>query len=268
MKKISIFILLLVCMRLQAQELFVFTEPASNMPTHSLGARVSNSLMKEKQENGYSYHAIPELMWGVNKRLMLHVDGFVSNQAKTLTAEGFGLYAKYRFISNDAVHSHFRMAAYARASYNSSIIHQEEIQLWGHNSGYEVGLIATQLLHKVALSTTAGFAKAMDNNKHVFPLAQSAQAFNYSLSFGKLMLPKTYINYGQTNLNLMVELLGQTLAGNGHSSMDIAPSVQFIFNSQARVDLSYRQVLYSSIYRTSPNGFMVRFEYLFFNAIR
>ena len=268
MKKISVFLILLVCIRAQAQELFVFTEPASNMPAHSLGARLSNSLMKEKQAPGYSYHAIPELMWGANKRLMLHVDGFISNQAKTLTAEGFGLYGKYRFLSSDDVHSHFRMAAYARLSYNSSNIHQEEIQLWGHNSGYEAGFIATQLLYKVALSSTAGFSRATDNNSNKFPATQSADAFNYTLSAGKLILPKNYINYGQTNMNLMVEMLGQTLSGSGHSYLDIAPSVQFIFNSQARIDIGYRQELVSSMFRTSPNGFMLRLEYLFFNAIK
>jgi hypothetical protein len=86
---------------------------------------------------------------------------------------------------------------------------------------------------------------------------------NYCLSAGKLILPKEYLDYKQTNLNLVVEVSGQTLSGNGRTYLDIAPALQFIFNSQLRIDAGYRQQLDSSMYRTSPNGFFVRFEYLF-----
>jgi hypothetical protein len=82
------------------------------------------------------------------------------------------------------------------------------------------------------------------------------------------MLPKEYTNYKQANVNLMLEMLGQTLGGNGKSYLDVAPALQFIFNSQARIDVGYRHQLYSSMYRTGPNGFLVRFEYLFFNAFK
>lgn len=208
-------------------------------------------------------------MWGANKKLMLHADAFFSNRNKNFAAEGGSVYAKYRFLSNDQVHSHFRMAAFARYSFNNSDIHQEEIDLYGHNSGYQAGTIATQLLHKVALSASASYLHALDNsNSNKIPAAQPRDAFNYTFSFGKLMLPKEYNDYKQTNLNVMVEMLGQTLGSNGKSYLDIAPSVQFIFNSQARMDVGYRQQLLSSMYRTSPNGFVLRFEYLFFNAVK
>ncbi len=268
MKKI-LFVLLLVGSAAQAQELFVYTEPASNMPTGSLGARLANMLMKEKYSNGYQYHLVPELMWGANKKLMLHVDGFISNQNKNLAFEGGSFYAKYRFLSNDHVHNHFRMAAYGRVSFNNSDIHQEEIDLYGHNSGYQTGIVATQLLNRIALSGNASYVHAMDNgDNNKFPSNQSNNAVNYSFSAGKLILPKEYINYKQTNVNLMLELLGQTLGNNGRSYLDVAPALQFIFNSQARIDVGYRKQLYSSMYRTSPNGFLVRFEYLFFNVFK
>lgn len=268
MKKICFFFLI-ITVRVHAQELFVFTEPASNMPSHSLGVRLGNTLMHDAEAGRYDYHLIPELMWGANKRLMIHADAFISNQDKDLAAEGGSLYAKYRFFSRDQVHNHFRMAAYGRYSLNNSIIHQEEIDLYGHNSGYQFGLVGTQLLHKVALSANASYLHATDNgNENKFPTVLSSNAFNYSLSVGKLLLPKEYTDYKQTNLNLMVELLGQTLSDNGRSYLDVAPSFQFIFNSQARIDLGYRQQLVSSMYRTAPNGFLLRFEYLFFNAFK
>jgi hypothetical protein len=37
------------------------------------------------------------------------------------------------------------------------------------------------------------------------------------LSFGKLMYPKKYTSFKQTNINLMVEFVGQTINENGKS---------------------------------------------------
>jgi hypothetical protein len=64
----------------------------------------------------------------------------------------------------------------------------------------------------------------------------------------------------------MVELLGQTLAENGRSYLDVVPSVQFIINSQARIDVAYKQELYSSMLRSAPNGIYLKLEYTFFNV--
>lgn len=253
-----------------AQELFVYTEPASNMPAHSVGLRTSNWLMRERaaEGGGLNYHFIPEIMWGVNKSLMLHAEGFFSNRDKSFTAEGGAVYAKYRFLSKDGDHRHFRMAGYGRASVNNSTVHQEEIETNGHNSGWEGGLIATQLLHKTALSATASLEQAMDGARaHEYSHVLATEAVNYTLSIGQLLLPKKYTGYGQTNLNLMLEVLGQTLPQNGRSFLDVAPSVQLIFNSQTRVDVGYRRQLYSTMERTAPNGWMVRMEHLLFSVL-
>ena len=214
MKKLFFVLVVFVSLDASAQELFVFTEPASNMPAKSLGVRDMNAFMFEK-DGKLNYHNMPELMWGINKKWMVHVQGFISNrQEGGLKAEGGSFYAKYRFLSKDAIQSHFRMAAYGRYSLNRADIHQQEIETMGHNTGYETGLIATQLLH------------------------------------------------------LMLELLGQRLNDNGKSYLDIAPSVQFIINSQARVDIGYRQELYSTMKRTAPNGILLKFEYTFFNVFK
>lgn len=267
MKRYVILIAIIsVTQKIKAQELFVYTEPASNMPAKSIGARVTNTWMKETATGKTNYHLLPELMLGINKQWMFHTEGFISNRNGKLSAEGMGFYTKYRFLSVDNVHSHFRMAGFARYSFNNSDIHQEEIETNAHNSGYELGAIATQLLNKVALSTSVSYEKAVDNgNGNKFPVAQSNHAVNYTLSVGKLMLPKEYKNYNQLNLNIMVELLGQTL-GNGKSFLDFAPAAQLIVNSQARIDFSYRKQLYSDVLRTAPNGFLLRLEYTFFNV--
>lgn len=268
MKTKLLIAMLLVSLTGMAQELFVFTEPASNMAAKSIGLRLNNYIMPEKYTDETNYHLVPEIMLGISKRLMVHGDVFLSNRNKAFAAEGGSIYAKYRFLSNDQLQKHFRMAAFGRYSFNNSDIHQEEINLYGHNSGYEVGIIATQLLHKVAISSGLSFIKAMDNgskNKLTYG-APDTKALNYTLSLGKLMLPKEYTDYKQTNVNLMVEFLNQLNLGSGKYYMDVAPSVQFIFNSVARVDISYRKELTSTLFRTAPEGFFVRLEYNLFNA--
>ncbi len=65
---------------------------------------------------------------------MVHGDVFISNRNIALSTEGGSIYAKYRFLSNDDVQKHFRMAGYGRYSFNNSDIHQEEINLYGHNT--------------------------------------------------------------------------------------------------------------------------------------
>ncbi len=259
-------LIFLVSFQLSAQELFVMTEPASNMPTGSIGARMSQSLMKEKFESGYNYHLMPEIMYGASKSLMVHASAFISNRNQNLVVEGGSFYGKYRVFSIDDLHSHFRIAVYGRASYNNSDIHQEEIETMGHNSGFETGVVATQLINKLAISSSISFEKAVNNTaKNPFPSSQSNSAVNYTLSFGKLVYPKSYTSLKQTNINVMIEFLGQRLNENKKSFLDVVPSIQFIINSQARVDLAYRQQLYSDMLRTAPNGIYMKLEYTFFN---
>lgn len=267
-KLLSLFAVLCISSSITAQELFVFSEPASNMPAKSAGIRLSNWLMDESATAHINYHFIPEIMVGVNNKLMLHAEGFFSNREKGLSAEGVGLYAKYRFYSRDDVYRHFRMAAFARASTNNGDIHQEEIVTNGHNTGYQLGLIGTQLLHKLALSGTVYYERAYDNYKsNELPVNMADHAINYSASAGRLILPKRYKGYNQVNMNVMVEVIGQYQPQNAKQYIDIAPSVQFIFNSQTRVDVAFRKELYSNMLRSAPNGVMLRVEHLLFNVL-
>lgn len=265
-----------------AQELYVNTEPASNMPANSLGIRLTNKFfnMEHSGDNGMRFE--PEVMWGVNKRLMLHVIGYASNMMQSsLRAEGGSVYAKYRFLSLDQQHAHFRMAAYVKGSVIDNPYYpvmpagvhamrpynNKELDLEGATSGVNGGIIATQLLHKLALSTTLGYNRYMNNVKNNIPDDFSRNAVNYSLSAGYLVLPVKYKSFQQTNLNLYVELLGKTntdAVGRG-SYLDIAPAVQFIFNSTTRLDLSYRTQLTGDMARNTSNSFLIRVEHNIFN---
>lgn len=251
------------------QELFTYSEPASNMAAKSIGFRLNNYIMREKVTNRTNYHFLPELMWGISKKLMLHGEGFFSNRNKGFVAEGGLLYLKYRFYSTDEVHSHFRMAAYGRAAINNSDVHQPAIDLNGHNSGYEWGLVATKLINKTAISATAGILHATDNSRgNKFNPGEARDAVGYTLSVGKLFLPKEYVRYEQTNVNGMLEFPGQTNLKSGKTFVDAAPSVQFILLSKMRVDIGYRFPLINDLERTAGKGFLLRFEYTFFNAVK
>ena len=267
MRKFLIVFTFLLVQGISAQELFVVTDPASNVPAGSLGIRLGQSIFKEQMELGYSYHFMPEVTWGVNKNLMVRTSMFVSSRSNKLVTEGASFYTKYRFLSTDDLQSHFRMAAFARYSFNNADIHQEQIEIMGHNTGFETGIVATQLIKRVAISASVSFEKAFDNKPdYRFPVGQSDNATNYTLSFGKLMYPKKYTSFKQTNINTMLEFVGQTLNQNGKSYLDIVPSIQFIINSQARIDVAYRHELYSSMLRSAPNGFYLNLEYNFFNV--
>src|SRR5574343_229851 len=239
MRKIILFLIAMSCQNVLSQELFVVTDPASNVPANSLAVNVMQSLFKEEMKSGYNYHFMPEVTYGLNKNIMFRASAFISNRSNQLVTEGGSFYTKYRFYSSDDLNSHFRMAAFGRYSFNNADIHQEQIEILGHNKA-----------------------------DYPFPNDMGDNATNYTLSFGKLMYPKKYTSFKQTNINLMVEFVGQTINENGKSYLDVVPAIQFIFNSQARLDLAYRQELISSMLRSAPNGFYFNLYYTFFDLTK
>jgi hypothetical protein len=265
-----------------AQELYVNTEPASNMPANSLGIRLTNKVfnMDHSGENGIRFE--PEVMWGANKNLMVHLIGYASNMMQpSFKAEGGGFYAKYRFLSSDQPHAHFRMAAFVRGSLINNPYYPEmepgttfkrpydnkELDLEGSTSGINGGIVATQLIHKLALSSTLGYTRYMNNIHDNIPSDFSRNSLNYSLSAGWLVLPVKYKSFEQTNLNLYVEFLGKTNTDNvaKGSYLDIAPALQLIFSSTTRLDLSYRTQMFGDMPRNTFNSFLIRIEHNIFN---
>ncbi len=262
-----------------AQELYVFTEPASNMPKNSVGLRVTNEGMFEPS---FANRTMIEGMVGLNKNLMFHLQGFASNMSGGYKVEGGSIYAKYRFLSFDDTHSHFRAAAYGRVSTSNRTMYSEDINLEGDNSGWQVGLIFTQLIHKLALSATMGYSSTFKKQDDILyfdpnmaihssiPMFRKMpdEMLNYSLSSGYLVLPFVYKNYNQPNLNLYFEVLGKTNPANGNSYLDLAPALQVILNSKTRIDLGYRfQVTGNMPNRYLKNMYLARVEFNFFNAL-
>jgi hypothetical protein len=268
-KVIAILNFYLICVTnaTNAQELFNYAEPASNMPTKSFGIRLTSNILDKKYLGQTTYQFLPELMWGINKNLMLHVEGIGNNNAPSFRFVGVGAYAKYRFYSNDAIHRHFRMAAFARGAYNTGSVHYQELETNTMNTGGELGIIVTQLLHKQAVSASLSYEQITNNGKgNIIHIGNATRALNYTLSTGRLILPRNYTSYKQTNLNLMLELLGQYQATVGLYYIDIAPSVQFIVNSQTRLDIGYRWQARANMSRMATNSVMIRLEHLLFNV--
>ncbi|HTE00501.1 MAG TPA: hypothetical protein VK668_14505 [Mucilaginibacter sp.] len=248
-----------------SQELYVNTEPASNMATHSIGIRLENQGYFNPE---YKNRTSLEVMYGASKNLMVHGSLYASDYYQNgQHFEGGSVYAKYRFLSVDSVQKHFRGAIFAKLSDINNPLVNQEIALEGDNSGFQTGVVFTQLMHKLALSASASYLHAFNNRGgHTLPLGNAHDAVGYTLSAGYLLLPKSYENYNQVNLNVYAELLGKTNPGYGQSYLDVAPAVQLIFNSVFRVDFSYRTPLYNNMTRTSQNTYLVRLEYNLFNV--
>lgn len=249
-----------------AQELYVFTEPASNMPTNAIGLRLTN---EGQFSPAFASRTIGEVMVGLNKDLMFHVQGFFSDMDGRYRLEGGSFYAKYRFLSADGAQSHLRAAVFGRISTSNRPVFTEDINLEGDNSGFQGGLVFTKLSHKLALSATAGYSSATYRaNQQLAGTVSPDQQIQYSLSSGYLLLPFKYQNYKQPNFNLYLEFLGKTNPGTGHSYLDIAPAVQVILNSRTRIDLGYRfQVAGNIENRYLKNMYLARIEFNFFNAL-
>ena len=265
-------------MHMNAQELFVSTEPASNMAAGSISLRLNTKVFGMKYENIHTIRFNPEIMIGVSKKLMVHANLYSSDfYQPQLKFEGTGVYAKYRFYSADDVQTHFRMAAFGKISFinnpeqikvDNKFYNTDESDLDGNNSGIMAGIVATQLLHKLALSLSVAFENRWNNLDAMKLPSQNSQAVNYTLSAGYLLLPRVYTNYHQTNFNLYCEVLGSSSLDKKSYYIDVAPAVQFIFNSISRLDFSCRTQLIGNMQRLTSNGFLIRFEYNFLNVFK
>jgi hypothetical protein len=255
------------------QELYVFSEPASNIPSHSISVKLTDHFVtSDNIYNRFSHRLMPQVRIGVSKKLMLSAGGTLSNMHTTdFRGESFNFYAKYRFFSHDEIHKHFRMAVFAEVSTTRAPFHYDEISLMGDKSGVSIGLIATQLWHKFALSGTISHTQVLDQSRKsdvIYVPARAYQSMNYSLSAGYLLFPKEYTDYKQVNVNLYTELLAEQTLDIKKHCVDLAPALQLIFNSNAKLNIGYRFQVSGTMERMSNNSWLVSFERTFLNALK
>ena len=273
MKFSLLLILLLPAVFCCGQELFPFTEPASNMPAKSMSLKMGAMFGKGVHGSRFDQRYTPEVMFGLSKKWMVHGAVTFSNMYENFYYyESARLYAKYRFLSKDEVHKHFRMAAFATAAYSRNHLQHNELNLMGDHSGVQAGLIATQLWNKLAVSATASIIEVLDEKRgdKTVPQQYAFESFNYSLSAGYLVFPVEYKDYDQTNLNIYAELLGGRNLDWEYEKyfLDLAPSIQLIFKSTGKLNLGYRFQLKSDIYRNMKNSWMISYEHIFLNALK
>jgi hypothetical protein len=250
---LSLFILFV---KVHAQELFVQTEPASNMASKSLGWRLNQDFKFGTDKMAYRIN--PEIMVGLNQNWMIHLNAYWSNiYQKDMIFEGLGIYGKYRILNTDEAQSHLRLSVYGRVSSTRNTSPFQEINLQGDNSGWLGGFVITQLLHKIAFSSSLDFDHAFQTGNN---------QISYTLSGGYLVLPIHYTSYKQTNLNLYLEFLGKSSLDHLGYYLDIAPSIQFIFNSKTRLDLGFSSPLAGHLSRFSNQSLLIRLEHNLFNA--
>ena len=274
MKKIFLLFSLFLFLAGKGQELYPYSEPASNMPAYSVSVKNMSMFHGDVHSNRTLHRHLQDVMFGLNKNWMVHIGTNFSNMhQQKFIWEGARLYAKYRFLSNDDVHKHFRMAVFAGGAYSRNHLDHNEINLMmGEQTGAQAGLIATQLWNKFALSATGSWNEVLDEERWDKSHAgmHAMRSVNYSLSAGYLLLPFEYTDYNQININLYTELIGSRNIDFWREKyyVDLAPSVQAIFSSTAKLNLGYRFQLSSDIYRLTKNSWMVSFEYIFLNALK
>lgn len=258
----------------EAQELYVMTEPASNMPARSVGIRIGQMIMPPFSNHAENIHHTSnrmrnnaEVMIGLNKKLMFHFSFVSGNYLRnSFQPEALSLYGKYRFLSIDDNHKHFRMAAFGKFAVSNNLIVYDEINLNGDNSGIMGGIVATQLLHKLALNISTSYVNASDNFNQKFPSGLNRQSINYSFSAGYLCYPFVYKNYKEPNFNIYCELLGKRNFQTNENALDISPAIQVIIRSVMKIDLAYRYQLFANMNRMNNREFILKLEYNFFNA--
>jgi hypothetical protein len=235
---------------LSAQELYVMTDPASTMPARSIILKQSYQQMGGNMKSTF-YNTQLEFSW--KKNWMMHI-------GTNYTASD--VYLQYRFYSYDDIHAHTRLAFFAKAINSPYNPTTNAIMMEGQQKLWNAGFIATRLQHKWASSITAGWL-----HRYTGIANYGKNGIQYSWSNGWLLYPKNYSNYQQTNINFYVELLGQQVFNDKVSFLDMAPAIQLIFNSQAKVNLGYRWALMDNTNRMSKESVYLSFDYLFFNAL-
>ena len=263
-------LLLVTIVAAKTQELYIFSNPASNIPAKALVAKVGTKTMRSYHNNEREFRFMPELQLGLSKNWMVTGNVSFSNmffQSKQ-QFESARLYTKYRFYSKDEVHKHFRAAVYAAGAWSNNPLVYQELNLEGDNSGLQLGVVATQLVNKFAASAGVSYVRQLETkDKLNLGLPFSNHALQYNLSMGYLLFPLKYENYKQTNLNLYCEFLAQQSTDVKVGFIDIAPAVQLIFNSSTRFNVGARYQLTGNAHRMANRSVFISLEHYFLNAL-
>ena len=248
---------------LSAQELYINSEPASLIPKGTKVVRLTNSNIFLDGSNimgsiGNAFIVTPSLSYGISKKIMLSGSIQFANKpyeqdmTPNFGLNGFKIYSKQRILSTDKQKYHTRLSSFIKYSYHEDKFMKDNIDIDLQDTGFELGLIGTQLINKLAISITSGFTR-ISNIEEKFTQGSTVKwqktnlnTFKNSISAGYLLFPRKYNSYKQTNFNLYVEYLTNTILNEDFPvrydkfRSTFAPGIQFIIMSRSRLDFSYK----------------------------
>tara|TARA_Y100000996_G_scaffold17299_1_gene12892 strand:+ start:584 stop:1417 length:834 start_codon:yes stop_codon:yes gene_type:complete len=277
MKKIFLFFLILVIIfnDSYSQELYINSEPASLIPKGTKVVRLSysNIIIDESNSLGDVANAFlmtPSLAYGLSKKIMISTSFQFANRpyeqdlVPNFVFNGFKFYSKQRIYTTDKQKNHTRLSSFLKYSFHKDNFMKSNIDLDLQDKGFELGLIGTQLIKKLAISITSAYIRANDINDDSNNLI-SLSTFKNSLSAGYLLLPRKYKSYKQTNFNLYLEYLTNTIMNKtfpvryNRFLSTLAPGLQFVILSRSRLDFSYK------IRKgDTENEFFIKFTYIIY----
>lgn len=248
---------------LSAQELYINSEPASLIPKGTKVVRLTNSNIFLDGSNimgsiGNAFIVTPSLSYGISKKIM--VSGSIQFANKPYEQDmtpnfglnGFKIYSKQRILSTDKQKYHTRLSSFIKYSYHEDKFMKDNLDLELQDTGFELGLIGTQLINKLAISITTAITRISNIDEKLTQgstvkwQTTNLNTFKNSISAGYLLFPRKYNSYKQTNFNLYVEYLTNTILNENFPvrydkfRSTFAPGIQFIIMSRSRLDFSYK----------------------------
>ena len=248
---------------ISAQELYINSEPASLIPKGTKVVRLTNSNIFLDGSNimgsiSNAFIVTPSLSYGLSKKIMVSGSFQFANKPyeqdmmPNFGFNGFKLYSKQRILTTDKDKYHTRLSSFIKYSYHENKFMKDNLDLELQDTGFELGLIGTQLIKKLAISITSGFTR-ISNIDEKFTQGTTIKwqktnvnTFKNSISAGYLLFPRKYKSYRQTNFNIYLEYITNTIITKDFPSRynkfssTLAPGIQFILLSRSRLDFSYK----------------------------
>lgn len=279
-KSILVFFLFFSYQQLKSQELYINTEPASLIPKGTKVVRLHHHTFFLNETNSPSSVSnakvlIPSISYGISKKIMVSASFQFSNNPydilKNFAFNGYKLYSKQRILSTDKNKYHTRLSSFIKYANHGKWYApnykylKNNYDLDFQDSGLEVGLIATQLINKLAISVTSGFGIISNRTSDGTYDDKNFNSLHNSVSAGYLLFPRKYKSYKQTNFNIYLEYLTSSILSKEYPSIynkfmsTIAPGIQFIIMSRSRLDFGYKIRP-----NNSPNEFLVKLTYIIY----
>ena len=277
MKKIFLFFLIFLFLynNSYSQELYINTEAASLIPKGTKVIRFNyyNIFLNQTNEKESVKNALlftPSLAYGLSKKIMISGSFQFSNKpyekdlGTNFGFNGFKLYSKQRIFTTDKQKNHTRLSSFVKYSFHKEKFMKSNIDLELQDNGFEFGLIGTQLIKKLAISITSAYTRVndiYDKSNNLFRLG----TLKNSISAGYLVFPRKYKSYKQTNFNIYLEYITNTITNKyfperfNKFSSTLAPGIQFIILSRSRLDFSYKIRI-----GDTENEFLIKLTYIIY----